>query len=71
MLEGGFFLSRRGSVSGSGGYEDVYLDDGEVVFSPLDPIYVDEDENVYYSKENKNAYMYTDSNGNVFVKVVK
>lgn len=71
MFEGGFFIGSRGGNGSSGSsHEDVYLDNGNVVFSPIDPIHVDENGDVFYSQENKNSYMYSDVDGKIFVKAV-
>lgn len=69
MLSQGFFLKLSSPVAY--GHEDVYLDNDSIMFSPLDPIYVDDNENVFFSLENKNAYMFSDVDGRVFVRVVK
>lgn len=72
MFTGGYFINKKGIGSGSshGGHEDVYIEDGDIIFSPVDPIYIDENQNVFFSKGNNNAYMYADNNGKVFVKEV-
>lgn len=70
MLEGGFFLNGYGDSSGSSGYEDVYLDNGKIVFSPIDPIYIDDQDNVFFDNENKNSRMYIDGNKIFVVRVV-
>lgn len=67
MLQGGFFLS--GGGDGAGGHEDVYLDNGEIVFAPVDPIYIDDQGDVFFDNKNKNARMYMDGN-NIFVERV-
>ncbi|PAV30183.1 hypothetical protein CIL05_06865 [Virgibacillus profundi] len=70
MLGRGYFLGSASS-DGSSGNEDVAIDsNGNIVFTPVDPIHIDANGNVFYSQENKNAYMYSDSSGNVFVKAV-
>lgn len=71
MLQGGYFIG--GVVSGGQSSEanDVYLENGEIIFSPVDPIRIDDDGSVFFSVGDKNAYMYFDENGKVFVRRVK
>lgn len=71
MTTNGYFLRSQGIVSGGGEDMDVRLNGDRIIFSPIDPIYVDENSNVFYSKENKNSYMYANSDGKIFVKVVR
>lgn len=68
MLASGYFLNQFSTLID--GQSDVFMDGEKIIFSPIDPIFVDENNNVYFSSEKKNAYMYSDSNGKVFVKVV-
>lgn len=60
MISRGGFISNGagGSWSGGSSQDDVYLDKDEIMFDPADPIYIDGDENVFFSKEDKNARMY-------------
>lgn len=71
MLSHGFFLKGYSGKSAIGEHEDVYVENGSVMFSPLDPIFVDDDGSVFFDTTKKNAYMYADTDGRVFVRVVK
>lgn len=68
MLQGGFFISGKGSSSGNS--EDVYLENGNIIFSPTDPIYVDENNNVFFDNKNKNARIYSDGTNIYAEKVI-
>lgn len=68
MLQGGFFIGGKGSSNGMS--EDVYLENGNIIFSPTDPIYVDENNNVFFDDENKNARIYSDGTSIYVEKVI-
>jgi len=58
-MQSGYFIGGVGSNGGSSaGGEDVYLEDGEIVFAPVDPIYIDDNNNVFYDHEDKNSRMF-------------
>ncbi|MBM7598104.1 hypothetical protein JOC34_000461 [Virgibacillus halotolerans] len=69
MLGQGYFLGGFGSSRTGSGGEDVKLEDGNIIFSPTDPIYIDENDNVYFDEENKNSRMYIEDN-KVYVEQV-
>jgi len=69
MLGKGFFIG-SGIYVGEGNSSDVIFKDGKILYSPSDNIYVDEDNNVFYSEKNANAFLSINDSGNVVVKVV-
>lgn len=63
MLQGGFFIGGIGGGNGSGGVggssSDVYLDnEGNIIYAPFDPIYIDDNGDIFLSEENKNSRLY-------------
>lgn len=70
MLSNGYFFGGSGSganIGSNNGENDVFEKDGNIIFAPTDPIYIDEDNKVFFSNENKNARMYFE-NENVYVE---
>lgn len=69
----GFFIGNVvGSGSGGNGSsgELVYEKDGSAYYSPhVDAIFIDGDENVFLSQENKNALI-EQRNGKIYVRLV-
>lgn len=64
MMGNGYFLGGVGSSGASGGKsEELLLDEkGNIIFAPFDPIYIDENDNVYFDDDNKNSRMYIENN---------
>ena len=73
MLQGGYFTNLGGSngVGGSGGSSnDIYVDsDGNIVYAPFDPIFIDDDNKVFLSQDEKNARIFLEE-GKLFVEKV-
>lgn len=73
MLQGGYFTNLGGS-NGSGGSNgltnDIYVDsNGNIIYAPFDPIFVDDNNNVFLSQDEKNAQIFTEE-GKLFVEKV-
>lgn len=72
MLGNGYFIGSKGAGTAINDNDssDLRLNkDGNIVYSPADPIYIDESELVYFNDEEKNAVMYMEGN-NVYVERV-
>lgn len=71
MLVGGYFSNGSGSGSGSGmggSSDNVQLDsEGNIIFAPFDPVFVDDDNRVFLSQEDKNGRFYLED-GKLFVE---
>lgn len=72
MLSRGFFLG-GGNPTGGGnnsGSDSVYEKDGNVYFQrEVDSIFVDDEQNVFLSHENKNALI-VEKDGKLYARVV-
>lgn len=64
MMGNGYFSRYFGGEDTSAGKsEDIVMDsDGNIIYSPIDPIFIDENSEVYFNTENKNAKIYTENN---------
>lgn len=69
MFSRGLFLG-IGTSEGTNNGSDVNMIDGNIVFSPSDNIYIDEQARVFYSTEKPNSYLYLNDNGNVTARKV-
>jgi hypothetical protein len=65
------FFKGIGNISGSSANaSDIILQNGNVYYSPSDNLYIDENNNVFYSIDNRNSVLVDDSNGNIFARKV-
>lgn len=67
MLQGGYFIQGSGGSSGGGigggNSNDIYVDsDGNIIYMPFDPIFIDEDNRVFLSQEERNGRIYMENN---------
>lgn len=72
MLGSGYFIGLKGTgaATNTSGSKDLRIDkDENIVYSPADPIHIDESELVYFNDEEKNAVMYMEGNS-VYVEKV-
>ena len=70
MLQGGYYIGGIGGLTQSGKSEDVFLENGKIIFSPVDPIYIDDNGDIFLDNGNKNARIYADAAGIFIEKVV-
>jgi len=70
MLQGGYF-SISGGLSGSSSNnstDNIYVDsEGNIIFAPFDPVYIDDENRVYLSDDEKNGRFYLED-GKIYVE---
>ncbi len=70
MLQGGYF-SISGVLSGSSSNnstDNIYVDsEGNIIFAPFDPVYIDDENRVYLSDDEKNGRFYLED-GKIYVE---
>lgn len=71
MFSNGYFTSSNGGTGGgsSTSSSDISIVDGEIFYNPADPIYIDENNDVFLSKKNANSLL-SIRGGEVFVERV-
>lgn len=69
MLQGGFFsLGSSGSGGSGGSSNDIHVDsEGNILYAPFDPIYIDDDNKVFFSQDEKNGRFYLED-GKIFAE---
>lgn len=60
MFRGGYYIGSNLSESSSLGKDDVYKENESIIYNPTDPIYLDDENNVFFNNDNSNAKLYVE-----------
>ncbi|WP_317958030.1 hypothetical protein [Oceanobacillus kimchii] len=60
MISGGYFIGSNLSSSSLSGVDEIYEENGSIIYNPTDPIYLDDENNVFFNNDNSNAKLYVE-----------